>query len=366
MKKKILHISHSLDIGGGPLYIEKIVHDIDGFDYFVAGTEGNYFYAFQKVLGHDKVFRLTHSNIIANVFIIYRICNKHKIDIVHAHGRGASMYTRLLKILRPKTQILYTIHGFFPQLLSLPVRWFYLLAENLLYGLTDRFIHVSKSELQLFKNSILSPRDNKHLYIPNYIDLGRSGGQDHLMSFLARHPNFRKTSPNILFVGRLVPQKGVDFLVRVIAKVTHPTAHFFIVGYGPMEHDLAALDPHKFSYLGKVEGASELMNAFDALILPSRLEGMPFTLLEAMKARIAVITTPVAGIIDVVDSETAYMAKTLSEFAILEAVQSFLHDYENDKDEIAKRVDRSYIRLSEEFCKEKVALNFKRLYNNQN
>ena len=111
-----------------------------------------------------------------------------------------------------------------------------------------------------------------------------------------------KKSATILFVGRLVPNKGPQILLRSVPFVLarHPQARFVLVGDGPMRLKLEkeALDldiADKVEFLGTRNDVPDLMREADVFVRPSFLEGMPLTILEAMASGLPVIATPIGG-----------------------------------------------------------------------
>jgi starch synthase (maltosyl-transferring) len=108
-------------------------------------------------------------------------------------------------------------------------------------------------------------------------------------------------APLWLFVGRLVEQKGVDILLAAWAAIPSPRPYLVIVGDGPdrksLEERAAALSlTDTVRFVGAVEDAGSCYRTADALVMPSRFEGMPLVLLEAMSAGLPVVTTSVGGI----------------------------------------------------------------------
>ena len=67
--KKILHVSHSLDTGGGPLYVEKIIRDLPGYEHFVVGNSGHFADLFSRLIP-GRIFILKGKNVLANVIIL--------------------------------------------------------------------------------------------------------------------------------------------------------------------------------------------------------------------------------------------------------------------------------------------------------
>ncbi|WP_432507646.1 glycosyltransferase [Kineococcus arenarius] len=123
----------------------------------------------------------------------------------------------------------------------------------------------------------------------------------------------------VLFVGRLVPEKGPSVLLDAIAQLRRRAAadavQARIVGAGPLESELR----RRVRELG-LQDVVELLGALpneelpkqyrwaDAFCLPSFAEGVPVVLMEAMATGLPVVTTPVAGIPELVrDGENGFL-----------------------------------------------------------
>lgn len=117
-------------------------------------------------------------------------------------------------------------------------------------------------------------------------------------------PKFEIASPPyVLFVGRLVPYKGLNVLLDAIAML-HSDVEFRIVGSGPHQTELQAQAQHlgiadKVTFIGRVgeHQLQVLMEGAAIFCLPSinRLEAFGVVLLEAMRAGRAVISTDIPG-----------------------------------------------------------------------
>lgn len=112
----------------------------------------------------------------------------------------------------------------------------------------------------------------------------------------------------LLAVGRLVYEKGHEFLVEAMSKVAqvNDRAVAGICGEGPLREQLSrqieALGlQEKVKLLGLWNDIPELLAAADVFVLPSRWEGLPMALLEAMMAGLPVVATRVEGVEDVVE-----------------------------------------------------------------
>ena len=108
----------------------------------------------------------------------------------------------------------------------------------------------------------------------------------------------------LLFVGRLDPQKGPFELLHAAAQlaVDHADVHVLIVGDGPLASELRAWTTAKsrrgIHFAGRQANIAGLMRAADVFVLPSRWEGLPNVVLEAMAAGTPVVATAVEGIRD--------------------------------------------------------------------
>jgi len=130
--------------------------------------------------------------------------------------------------------------------------------------------------------------------------------------------DFPKISPtiNILFIGSLIPRKGVDILLKAIKNIAHLRLHLFIVGQGPLEQELKELASelkiaHLVTFQGKISPGrpmAEMMARAHFLVLPSHHEGRPNVILEAMAAGRPVIGSDIDGVRELVQhSKTGYL-----------------------------------------------------------
>jgi glycosyltransferase involved in cell wall biosynthesis len=109
--------------------------------------------------------------------------------------------------------------------------------------------------------------------------------------------------PTIGSIGRLDPQKGFDVLLRSLVDL--PDAGAVIVGDGPAAGELKEVAEglgiaDRVVFTGRREDARDLLTAFDVFVLPSRFEGFPLVLLEAMLARLPVVATDVGSVSEAV------------------------------------------------------------------
>jgi len=140
----------------------------------------------------------------------------------------------------------------------------------------------------------------------------------------------------LVAVGRLSSEKGHLDLIRAIASLEGraglPPFHLLIVGEGPMRGSIK--DRCRGSYLalrvtltGHQADVGPYYAAADLLVMPSRTEGSPNALLEAMAHGVAVLATRAGGIPEIVTSgESAWLVETGDADSLTEALCRLLVD----------------------------------------
>jgi glycosyltransferase involved in cell wall biosynthesis len=147
-------------------------------------------------------------------------------------------------------------------------------------------------------------------------------------------PRSETPRPVVLFVGRLVPNKGPDLVVRAAPAILadHPGTRFLLAGDGPMRRRLerdvqrAGL-ASAFAFLGLIDNVPEAMRSAAVLVRPSTLEGMPLAVLEAMATGLPVVATRVGGTPEIVrDGETGFLFEPGDHVALARSVSTLLAD----------------------------------------
>jgi glycosyltransferase involved in cell wall biosynthesis len=146
----------------------------------------------------------------------------------------------------------------------------------------------------------------------------------------------------ILFVGRLIPRKGVRYLVEAMAHLEHSSAQLVIVGGGPQQAELEELArstgiAERVIFAGRVsdEALQDHYRTCQIFVLPSIVdttgdtEMLGMVLLEAMRYRKPVIASNVGGIPDIVqDGENGLLVPEKDPAALATALKRLLSDRE--------------------------------------
>jgi len=140
----------------------------------------------------------------------------------------------------------------------------------------------------------------------------------------------------ILFVGRLVPQKGVEYLIMAAPKILseHPEARVVIVGDGWSKDQLWNLAvstgcQHKITFLGFLSDQDliELTLSSDVLVVPSIYEPFGIVALEGMAAGVPVVASNTGGLAEIIEHDkTGFLAYKESPDSIAWGVNKILSD----------------------------------------
>jgi len=114
----------------------------------------------------------------------------------------------------------------------------------------------------------------------------------------------------ITALSKLRPEKNFEASIDALALLRDrfPRARLVIAGDGPHEDVVrryAARLGDAVVLAGHREDAMELLDASDVLVHPSHFDALPTTLLEAMAARVPIVTTAVGGMLEIVESDAS-------------------------------------------------------------
>ncbi len=296
-KTKILLISASAKTGGGPSHI-FLLRDLlkEQFDFYLAMprySEKN------KEIDYKKYLEIAERKVLLiDIINLIKFSRKNSIDIIHAHGKGAGLIARIIKIFLKKP-LIYTFHGIHTLCLNKLKKYFYILYENITGWLDDEKVFVSLSEkeqainLNLFigknKSIINNATENKTKLRFNQVKNNSKIGIN----------NFKK---NIISVCRLVDQKNI-FEIFDIAKKLY-MYNFIIIGNGYLFEKakiyLKYENIKNVYLLGKKTDVFKYLYESDLFLSTSFYEGHPISILEAMSIGLPIVASKVTGNIDTI------------------------------------------------------------------
>lgn len=227
---------------------------------------------------------------------------RSEYDVVHVHH---VFCMPVAKIYRKPT--LLTLHGDFLQQeellygarISTMLKFLELFAIKAANGLTAVSPYIARKYAKRYGRRVV--------YIPNAVDLEELP-RDNKKSFRFVAPG----EIQIAFVGRLSPEKGVDVLLKayMIVKRKYTGTKLVIAGGGPLTKLVKSISrKHKdIVYVGVLPRteALRLIRDSDIIVLPSKAEGFPTVILEALAMGTPVVVSQLPEIEEVLGEKALY------------------------------------------------------------
>jgi L-malate glycosyltransferase len=258
-------------------------------------------------------------------FKMISLTKKYNLDVVHAHFLMPPGLIAVIASIITKKKTAVTVHG------------------------SDIFIQASKPILRTFIKFVLKRADyvavvnetikekvldlnikgmeDKIFLTPNAVDTEKYNPQ--VETDFIQEMGLSSGKPSVLFVGNLVFQKGLEYLLEA-KKLSKSNYELVIVGDGPLMGELQEMAKNQniedITFVGARRDVQRIMPACDVFVLPSISEGFPITILEAFASGIPVVATSVGGIPGVVTEEVGIVVEPKNSIALAEAIEHILQD----------------------------------------
>ncbi len=279
----------------------KIGHDVTCYNrkgHHVAGTEFDAKESSISGVTIKEVITIDKKGLAAITASFFAAISASfsKCDIVHFHAEGPCSMLWIPKLFGKKC--VATIHGLDHQ----RAKWgkfasfFIKFGEKCAVKFADEIIVLSMNVQEYF----MDVYGRKTIYIPNGISKPQQVGAD----LITQKYKLNKDG-YILFLGRLVPEKGITYLIEAFKKV-NTNKKLVIVGGSSdtieYEKELKSMADERIIFTGFAQGRllEEFYSNAYVYVLPSDLEGMPISLLEAMSYGNCCITSDIPECTEVV------------------------------------------------------------------
>jgi sugar transferase (PEP-CTERM/EpsH1 system associated) len=300
----VAHVVWSLEVGGLERVVTDVVRRIDGerFDSVVcclttAGTfaetlpSGCPVVSMNKKPGRSWLLPLR----------LARVLRRHGVDVVHAHNFGPTLYATAAARGAGLRGVMCTLHG--PEA-----------SERGDYGRFDRLRRIDRVvAVSEHVRAVVIERGglaaDRVVTIRNGIDgsLYGAGSREEARRALGVGDEERVIGA----VARLTPEKDHATLIAAFERVarSHADARLVLVGDGALRATLEAQVEglglsSRTRFLGTRTDIPDVLRALDVFVLPSKVEGLGITLLEAMAAGLPTVATDAGGIPELVAPET--------------------------------------------------------------
>ncbi len=355
MSIKILYVITQNHWGGAQKYIYDLATNLpDSFEIHVAiGAKSknesagliekiknsNYKITLHQI---DNLIRsICPKKDIAAIKDLRDLYKKLKPDIVHLNSSKASVIGSLAKL--ENTKIVYTAHGWvFNEPMPKIKKSIYKMAEKHSASKKDLIITLSDKEYnQAIK--ILKIKKEKlqkiHIGVPEKKLLSKTEAKQKLKL---------DKNKKLIFgtIANFYHTKGYDLLLKALKKEKNnlKDAQFLFIGDGPKKNEVEKyIEKNNLKNLvtitGFVNDASSFIKAFDFFVLPSRKEGLPYTILESMVAKVPIIATNVGGNSEIIENKKTGLL--IPPESINDLSQAILFAYKN-KEQMEKMATTLY------------------------
>ncbi|MGP6157342.1 MAG: glycosyltransferase [Vulcanimicrobiaceae bacterium] len=219
-------------------------------------------------------------------------------DVVHTHGHHGRYWGRLAAVLAGVPLIVHTEHN---SELAPP-------SPRSLFGALNRWLAPRTTAFVTFnqlRQAELSAAEHVAIdrisVIPNGIPIQETGPE--ARERVRRELGLDAGDVAILMLVRLATEKRLDIAFDALAALPDPwraRARLIVVGDGPLRAELKGQTErlgltNRVRFLGFRSDASELLAGADVLLLTSAREAMPLAIVEAMVARVPVVSVPWKG-----------------------------------------------------------------------
>lgn len=364
-RRKVVHVITRLDFGGAQQNTLWTTQNLDPkkWEVILICGKGGFLESAGIEASQKSGFRLffipslrreinPFYDLIACVRLILFFL-KEKPDLVHTHSSKAGILGRIAAWVAGVKIIVHTYHGFgFHDRQNSLVKKIYVILERFCARVSAALVFVSRANWNYAFQNGIGPESRFHL-IRSGVDLSRFPAVVKDPGLKKKELGFGVDNPLIISIGNLKPQKNPSDFLELAAEIlkNFPEARFLFIGDGPLRADVQrqiaglGLD-QKIKLLGWRKDAAEWLSVADVFVLTSLWEGLPRSLVEAMKSGLPCVAYAVDGICDLIqDGENGYLApiknvKVLSEKVSLLLKNSIL------RENMARRATAS---ITEEF-----------------
>ncbi len=306
---RILYVITKSEIGGAQTHLMEVVrymhragHDVS----VVTGTAGwltNELAAIgvdYEILP-DLIRDINPAKDIKTITSICHILEDKQPDIIHCHSSKAGIVGRVAGAIK-NIPAVFTAHGWaFTNGVSPAKRIIYAAIEHMMLGITKRVICVSEFDRQLAKRWFL------HNY--NRIVTVHNGIVDKTFNSNIAREDFLPLK--LVSVARFSHQKNNMELIRAVEQINKlysGSLQLNMVGDGPLLSEAQAyVTSHKLEndvhFLGSRTDVDDILNKNDIFCLISNYEGLPISIIEAMRAGMPIIASDVGGVNELVQDE---------------------------------------------------------------
>ena len=236
------------------------------------------------------------------------LISENSYDIIHCHTPVASILTRLAarETRKQGTKVIYTAHGFHFYKGASLLNWLvYYPIEKACSYMTDVLITINQEDYELAKRKMKT----KRIEYVSGVGIDTKKYSDYVLDKNKKRSDLGipENATVVLSVGEVNKNKNHRVIISAISKLKDLNIYFIIAGNGFLEFDLRKQAitlgvVSKVLFLGFRNDLEELYKVADIFCFPSKREGLPVAIMEAMASGLPIVCSDIRGNIDLVDN----------------------------------------------------------------
>jgi len=299
----VLHVVDSLRVGGLENGVINLINALDekAFRNSICCLKETGDLQNRLKNGSVEIFQMSRQSGRHHFGKMAALVRDHRVDVVHSNNWGTFFDAVLAAHLGGASLMVHCIHGLFTEDLQ-RMRWRRRFLQRLLSLGTHRLYAVADYLRRYYIRRVgISPGRIETIY--NGVDVRRHAPPSQIRRRAVRSQlGFSDDDVLIGSVGTLYWIKDPQTLLEAAVEVCslHPRAIFLWIGDGRLRESLQARAERmglgrRVRYLGRRDDVAEILAGLDIFVLPSIIEGLSYSLLEAMATGLPVVTTRVGG-----------------------------------------------------------------------
>lgn len=319
MRKKVLHVINSLTIGGAETLLANSLsagglqeHTDNYLVYFNQSS-----YLLDIIDKNVKVINLNYKggfDIVRMLRQLKSIIKNNKIDIVHTHLTPASLYTHL--VCPAWVPQVHTIHSTYS--MDNETRPWMRLLERKLFLQKKKCNVISLSEFtkEDFLKSI--SYKGKIFVLNNFV-------ADRYFNLPQKNYDSNKNELWLLAVGSLKELKNFEYLLEVFEHLDGFEIYLDIYGGGDVSKYESIIKAKNLNVkmMGHIDDVATIIHQYNVFIMPSKFEGFPLSLFEAMAAGVPLMLSDIAPLRSIVKEHAIYFPLNDAAFVAAKIQQIF-------------------------------------------
>ncbi len=319
---KILHIDTEKGFRGGELQVLLLMEGLKkrGHENFLVAPQGSPLIDKAESVA-ESIFTIRHQRIfdVINIFKICRFIKSSHANILHLHTSHAHLVGGIAGRMKCRPIVV-------TRRVDFPVK------SRFKYNrLADKIIAISQAVKRVLVEG--GVREDKIIFIPSGIDTKKFDNVKQA-DYLFREFNIPDKRLMIGTVAHLTDHKGHTYLLDAIPRVLKefPHSFFLFVGDGELKDSLRTKSRilgirDRVFLTGFREDIPEILSILDLFVLPSHLEGLCTSLMDAMYMGVPVVATTAGGIPEVIENgKTGLLVPPKNPSALAEAIIELLRD----------------------------------------